>query len=392
MSSHGPDDRDTPAGSSSTGPDGPARTGPGAHRVPSPRTSGKPAQRVGASVGAATTDPMPRPSPLPRTGRGSGVEASGATTPLSESPVATARPSTPTAPPAQQASPEIPTPRSTPAALPATPAPPGNPTPRPTPITDATAPPRTPPLPWPALPAQERRSPEQYRSGGLRPGSGGSAGSVGSQPFAPPSAFESGWEPLPRRADAAPSRAAARRRKVVVAAGLAVVLLTCAAIVTGIALDGDRPDTAAPVGTGSPGGAPAPAPSTPDLAAGATLVDPGAFGGDPVRFRSPTGNIGCLVGSGQARCDVTDRNWTLPPQPADCTLAWGGGLQLAGGDPARPTCAGDGVLDPSAAELGYDRAVRVGEVTCVSRRTGVECRNGSTGHGFSAARSGYAAD
>lgn len=176
------------------------------------------------------------------------------------------------------------------------------------------------------------------------------------------------------------------------AAGLAVVLLTCAAIVTGIALDGDRPDAAAPVEAGSPAGAPAPAPGTPDLAAGATLVDPAAFGGDPVRFRSPTGNIGCLVDSGQARCDVADRNWTLPPRPADCAMTWGGGLQLAGGDPARPTCGGAGVVDPSAAELGYDKAVRLGDVTCVSRRTGVECRNAGTGHGFSAARSTYAAD
>ena len=42
-----------------------------------------------------------------------------------------------------------------------------------------------------------------------------------------------------------------------------------------------------------------------------------------------------------------------------------------------------------ATELGYGTHLTRGDVTCVSRRTGVECRDARTGHGFSTSREAY---
>ena len=47
------------------------------------------------------------------------------------------------------------------------------------------------------------------------------------------------------------------------------------------------------------------------------------------------------------------------------------------------------MADPSATSLDYGQALRNGDVTCVSRRTGVECRNAVTGHGFTASRAAF---
>ena len=35
-------------------------------------------------------------------------------------------------------------------------------------------------------------------------------------------------------------------------------------------------------------------------------------------FQSPSGNIGCMIISGTARCDIVHRTWVPPPRPASC--------------------------------------------------------------------------
>jgi hypothetical protein len=102
-------------------------------------------------------------------------------------------------------------------------------------------------------------------------------------------------------------------------------------------------------------------------------------------FRTPSGNIGCVVGGGELRCDVLSG---LRPEPRGrCELDWTG-LTLQATGRARPACAGDTVYNPRFPVLAYGRAWRRGAFVCVSRRTGLECRNRQR-RGFVLAREGW---
>lgn len=108
-------------------------------------------------------------------------------------------------------------------------------------------------------------------------------------------------------------------------------------------------------------------------------------------FKSPTGNIGCMIIAGTARCDIRKRTWSPPPRPASCPneVDFGQGLIVTRSGPARFVCAGDTSADPSAQSLGYGTATSVGGFTCVSASSGMSCRNTATGHGFVIAIQGY---
>ncbi|HEX7609913.1 MAG TPA: DUF6636 domain-containing protein [Solirubrobacteraceae bacterium] len=101
-------------------------------------------------------------------------------------------------------------------------------------------------------------------------------------------------------------------------------------------------------------------------------------------FQSPTGNIGCMVLDGAARCDIVHRTWRLPARPASCppVVDFGQGLEFEGGGSGHFVCAGDTARDPRSAKLPYGTASRVGDITCVSRATGMTCTNATSGHGF----------
>ena len=62
---------------------------------------------------------------------------------------------------------------------------------------------------------------------------------------------------------------------------------------------------------------------------------------DLVGFTSPSGNVGCIVDSAYVRCDISERDWTPPPRPADCEFDYGQGISLSGGETAAFVCAGD---------------------------------------------------
>ncbi len=101
-------------------------------------------------------------------------------------------------------------------------------------------------------------------------------------------------------------------------------------------------------------------------------------------FQSPTGNIGCSMIGGIARCDIGKRDWSPPPRPSSCPSItdYGQGLEVSRSGPARVVCAGDTARDPSAPRLQYGTASQVGDFICVSRTSGVTCTDRFDGHGF----------
>lgn len=108
---------------------------------------------------------------------------------------------------------------------------------------------------------------------------------------------------------------------------------------------------------------------------------------DPVRWRSfqmPSGNIHCWfqpAGDGYPaylRCDILSG---LEPEPSgDCEGAWVGAyLQRRGR--AHWLCAGDTVYMPDNRVLQYGQVWKRRGIRCVSRETGLRCRN-TREHGF----------
>jgi len=104
-------------------------------------------------------------------------------------------------------------------------------------------------------------------------------------------------------------------------------------------------------------------------------------------FRSPSGNIGCVIGSGLARCDLKDKEWqTLRPNDCPKEMGFGQGIQVGQSGPAGPTCAGDTTLNPTAPVLDYGTASQVDGFRCVSSEKGITCKSLDTKHGFFVSR------
>ncbi|MGC4025869.1 MAG: hypothetical protein QM744_12390 [Mesorhizobium sp.] len=106
-----------------------------------------------------------------------------------------------------------------------------------------------------------------------------------------------------------------------------------------------------------------------------------------IAFRSPTGNIHCMIFTGSytgARCDLSEFTSTYK-RPADCDLDWGYAFEVGIKGRGEPLCAGDTVKDPQAAVLDYGHSVSAGGLTCTSAKAGITCKN-SSGHGFTVAR------
>jgi hypothetical protein len=100
-------------------------------------------------------------------------------------------------------------------------------------------------------------------------------------------------------------------------------------------------------------------------------------------FQSPSGNIGCVMGGGIARCDIQEHSWTPPPKPASCIdLDYGNGVEVVGGHPAEYTCAGDTVVSPTAPVVQYGDKITKNRFTCTSKPSGMRCANRNSGHGF----------
>jgi len=105
-----------------------------------------------------------------------------------------------------------------------------------------------------------------------------------------------------------------------------------------------------------------------------------------VQFKSPSGNIGCVLDKRDGvRCDIREKSWTAPPKPSWCDVDWGGGVQVGRRKRASFVCAGDTVLGADRT-LSYGSSIRRGRFECFSRRTGMRCVNHRTHHGFRLSR------
>jgi hypothetical protein len=99
-------------------------------------------------------------------------------------------------------------------------------------------------------------------------------------------------------------------------------------------------------------------------------------------FKTPSGNIGCVMQPGYARCDIRKRSWKPPRAPKSCQLDFGQGIQVNRTGKGRFVCAGDTALDPNAHVLAYGNDSHTGGVRCQSRRAGVTCTADKSHHGF----------
>jgi Family of unknown function (DUF6636) len=116
-----------------------------------------------------------------------------------------------------------------------------------------------------------------------------------------------------------------------------------------------------------------------------TVPAPSATAQDYSRFQMPSHNIGCAMDAEVLRCDILSG---LRPEPAGaCELDWTG-VVLEEQGAAQPECAGDTVFDQSAPALAYGETWSRDNITCVSRESGLECRN-AAGHGFKLARQSW---
>lgn len=110
---------------------------------------------------------------------------------------------------------------------------------------------------------------------------------------------------------------------------------------------------------------------------------------DLLFFRSPTGNINCLIATGddaEARCDMQQLTPSFTRPPPGCDLEWGSSFAIGLSDrKGQLACVGDTVIDPNAVELGYGETLSLGGITCMSEKSGLTCTN-PAGHGFTIAK------
>ncbi|MEZ0352083.1 DUF6636 domain-containing protein [Mycobacterium sp. pR1184] len=112
-------------------------------------------------------------------------------------------------------------------------------------------------------------------------------------------------------------------------------------------------------------------------------------------FRSPSGNIACLLGtepSGPqvtATCQVGTHTFAEPPRPGGCAGGWGDRVSVTQGRPASMQCHTDTLLPSHDPVLAYGQSRSAGPITCVSAPSGMTCTDTTTGHGFSLSQEGY---
>jgi hypothetical protein len=166
-----------------------------------------------------------------------------------------------------------------------------------------------------------------------------------------------------------------RRRRIVAvpaAVSLLVLLSGCGSSTRTVTVNGPPPG-ARPSGVGAPGASSTAASQQP-----ATRVV------HETRFLSPSGNIGCALLGGVARCDIQRRGWSPPARPTSCPaiVDFGQGLEVGTAGSGRFVCSGDTVRDPASPKLAYGTASRSGGFLCTSARNGVTCAARASRHGF----------
>jgi len=132
------------------------------------------------------------------------------------------------------------------------------------------------------------------------------------------------------------------------------------------------------------------------LAASGAVASPSPIPG----FRSPSGNIKCLYVPGRPgilRCEIRQADYAKTLQNrcmAGPSVDWHG-WELSPTGKALVTCSGGilynpGSQKPTYVTLPYGKSWRQGAFTCISRITGVTCRN-RAGHGLFISRQSWRA-
>lgn len=100
-------------------------------------------------------------------------------------------------------------------------------------------------------------------------------------------------------------------------------------------------------------------------------------------FRTPSGNIACVYDSSPAylRCDISSGLRPKPARPVGCRLESGDSVSLAKRGRTSLVCHGDTVFGSGGRVLRYGSVWRRGPFRCVSRTSGLTCRNAAA-HGF----------
>lgn len=110
---------------------------------------------------------------------------------------------------------------------------------------------------------------------------------------------------------------------------------------------------------------------------------------DLLFFRAPSGNINCLIATGEyaeARCDMSELTPSFTRAPQGCDLDWGSSFAIGLSDrKGYLACVGDSVISPDAVVLDYGQSLSLGGFDCTSEKTGMTCTNPG-GHGFTIAK------
>ena len=110
-------------------------------------------------------------------------------------------------------------------------------------------------------------------------------------------------------------------------------------------------------------------------------------------FASPSRNILCHIEDDAASCYLRDSPWKRPDVPCEGEDAGDptSDIQVTGArrGEVHADCWSDFPYADAEHPLPYGGSVRVGALSCTSRRTGMTCTNARTKHGFSVNQTSY---
>ena len=122
-------------------------------------------------------------------------------------------------------------------------------------------------------------------------------------------------------------------------------------------------------------------PPTSSASAGAT-----GSSGAPASFRLPSGNISCDLSTQGATCTIGDFTYT-PTNSSRCTGGVGHVVVIDAAGVTTPCQQGPApTVSARASVLGYGTSRTVGDYTCISAQSGVQCTR-ADGAGFRLSRS-----
>lgn len=106
-------------------------------------------------------------------------------------------------------------------------------------------------------------------------------------------------------------------------------------------------------------------------------------------FRSPTGNLACVLSTTGAACDIKEHQYVVPAAPSNCA-GFGDRVGMDVGAPAMLACHTTSFFDQGLPTQTYNAPLTAGSISCVlAEQTGVSCRDAVSGHGFTLSKQGY---